>query len=450
MSPKFALAALTLVIALSSCLSTGPDQFISKNLSPEEKSEIIFQKGLALYNEKLMEKNDLKAIPEVRSYFEAALQADPANLKAQEYLAKTDSFKSLRFAGFVKTAKALKEKKNRTESEDYELVLATQRAQDLNALDGEIIKLKAETADLRKQVIQKRVAKLAELEKKLKAEKNATEIAKLVPQTTKLIGEIQQIDPANKDAGSVKKSLDEIVASTARKDIDEAKAKLAKKQYAEAEVAALRANKTMAGVSKEGNPEVNALMYDIYYAWAGDLYAAKKYESANSRVSQAIAVSRTNEALDLKTKIAKAAAAGAKPVAAGAKPAAQPVAGTGKPAATAAPAARDYDAEIDDMLQTVDSAIARGDLPGAWDLINANVLKVKQQANKDKLTAKKAVIEAKMKTLYADSVAAYNDEDYETARDGFRMIVKINPGYEQAQAYLDRANTKIRALAGDN
>ncbi len=102
------------------------------------------------------------------------------------------------------------------------------------------------------------------------------------------------------------------------------------------------------------------------------------------------------------------------------------------------------------MLQTVDSAIARGDLPGAWDLINANVLKVKQQANKDKLTAKKAVIEAKMKTLYADSVAAYNDEDYETARDGFRMIVKINPGYEQAQAYLDRANTKIRALAGDN
>ena len=29
-----------------------------------------------------------------------------------------------------------------------------------------------------------------------------------------------------------------------------------------------------------------------------------------------------------------------------------------------------------------------------------------------------------------------------------RVVVKVSPGYEQAQAYLDRANNKLRALGG--
>jgi hypothetical protein len=426
---SLSIAALVF-LALSACVSMEADGFIASHLTPQEKAELIFQKGLALYNDKLMEQNDLKAIPEVRDYFANALRADPLHAKAQEYLNKTDSFKEQRFQTYLKTAKRLKDKKGRTPGEDYELLVATQRALDLNPMDAEIYKIRLDTADVRKQVIQKRVDQLAALEKKLKTEKSQTEIAKIVPQTAKIITEIQLIDPGNRDAAAIKNSVNNIIAANAKKDLDDARAKLTAKKYSDAEAAALRAEKSMSGLSSEAKTEVASLKYQIYYKWAVDLYAAKKYESANTRVSQAIAVNRSSEALDLKAKIAKIGNAAAK-------------------SSAATDAKRDYDAEIDDILQTIDSAIDKGDLANAIDMVNVNIDRMNVQGNKDKLSAKKAAISDKVKSIYADAVAAYNDEDYEGARDGFRVVIKVNANYEQAQAYLEKANNKIRALEGN-
>jgi len=76
--------ALIVVGLIVSCTTFQTNSFIQKNLTQEEKAELIFQKGLTLYNTKLIEKNDLKAIPEVRSYFVAALRANPDHLRALE------------------------------------------------------------------------------------------------------------------------------------------------------------------------------------------------------------------------------------------------------------------------------------------------------------------------------------------------------------------------------
>jgi len=55
-----------------------------------------------------------------------------------------------------------------------------------------------------------------------------------------------------------------------------------------------------------------------------------------------------------------------------------------------------------------------------------------------------------LKPVYTAGIDAYNEEDYELAQDKFSQIVEIQATYEQAQAYLDRANSKLRALSGSN
>ncbi len=436
-------AAILVIVSLSSCVSSGPDAFMAKNLTPQEKSRILYEKGLALYEEKLLGKNDLAAIPEVRSYFEAAVLADPMNLKAQEYLSRTDAFKATRFNAYMKSANRLKEKKKRTDSENYELVLATRKAEELDSGNSELQKLKSDTADVRKQVIQKRVAGLDALEKKLKASKAQAEVAKLLPQTAKLIGEIQLVDPENKDAAGAKKSMDEVVYGLVRKDLDAAKAALGAGKYAAAETSLLRAEKTLRGVTRERNAELVELKYQVYFKWAQEFYGKKEYISADNRVNVALGASNTPEARDLKLRISKAVAA--KTAAAKGGAAAK---GQGKKTVPAVPS-RDYDAEIDGILESIDATIARDDLKGAADMIEFNSEMMKEQANKDKLSAKRGAVQERVKALYAESVAAYNEEDYETARDGFLAVLRVSPGYEQAQAYLDKANNKIRALEGN-
>jgi len=185
-------------------------------------------------------------------------------------------------------------------------------------------------------------------------------------------------------------------------------------------------------------PELSKAKYQLYFSWAESLYAEKKYQAAEVRINTALQVEKTQEATDLKNKIAK----GTGTVTITSKPT------TSSKTKTVVPQ-RDYDAELPDLLVIIDATIEKGNLVKAWDLVNANMVQLKIQSNKTKLASRKTVILDKVKELYEDSVAAFNSEDYETARDGFRTIVRIDPGYEQAQAYLDRANIKLRVLSGN-
>jgi len=73
---------------------------------------------------------------------------------------------------------------------------------------------------------------------------------------------------------------------------------------------------------------------------------------------------------------------------------------------------------------------------------------LKNQANKNNLSAKTDKVNAVLQTMYQEGISRYNEEDYAGAQTKFAMVVKTKADYEQAQAYLDRTNTKIRALSG--
>jgi hypothetical protein len=422
-------SGLLSALVFCGCASTQADFFIASHYSQEEKADLLVKKGLALYNERLVGQNDLKAVPEVRSYFVQALQIDPANKTAEAYLDKVDSFKAERFNTYLAYAQKLKDQKNRSDRENYELCLSVQRAIDLNNMSVDAIRLKFETGDIRKQVIQKRVAALAEYEKKLLAEKNQAVIEKTLPQTAKTINEISILDAGNKDAERSRRNIESYVDSRVRTDLDLAANLLAKGDFPNAKFAVERAERMLKEAGAEPRTDVSALAYKISFKWAQALFDLKKYESANTRVMEAIAVSRTPEAVDLKNRIAKNR-------------------GYRGTAAIAAPVAVDYDSDSDALMENIDARIGSGEYVAAWELCLDALSKFKQPANKQLVEKRKSAILDKVKGIYAQAVSDYNAENYEDARDGLTVVAKINPGYEQAQAYLDRTNNKLRALGG--
>ena len=417
---KHACLVILGAVLLTSCATSGPDKFLVQNISAQDKAEFLFRQGVAQYNERLLEQNDLKAIPNVRQFFENALLADPLHPLAQAYINKVDSFKATQFRKYMARAQKLQAKGKRTESEDYEMAYAVQRASDINSYDTNLIKLKFATSEPRKNIVAKRLANLSTLETKILSEKKALMLGKLVPQATRVLSEIQNVDPNNSQAAKSRKNIDSYISDLVKPDIATARAKLEQKKYGEAEAAILRADKTISGLDSETSNEIQSLKYQVYLRWGNELLLSQKFERADEKVAQAMSINRTAEAIDLKTKINKAASV------------------------------RDYDADTDDIIGNIDAQLSRGDISGAWTSITVNMTRLKKQANKDLLAEKKTEVLAQMKTVYADAVTAYNQEDYETARTKFRAVVRIDTGYEQAQAYLERTNNKLRALTGDD
>jgi tetratricopeptide (TPR) repeat protein len=340
--------------------------------------------------------------------------------RAQQYINDLDAFRENRFNSILKTAKTLEKKDKRSDAQDYELVYAVQQASYLKGMNKDLIAVKSSTKDVRNTVIQERVTQIGLLEPKIYAEKSPAVLVKLLREADSILSELEKIDPSNSVAQRSRKDIAAYITTLSQKDIDAAREKMMAKRYFDAEVLILKAEKSLTAMTKETPPEVVAIKYQIYYNWAASLLDQKIYQSANTKITQAIAVNRTSEAIALKTKINKAASV------------------------------RDYDAEIGDILDSVDSMLVRGDAAGAQGVIDSTLPKLKNQTNKDNLSAKTAEVNAQMENLYQEGITRYNEEDYEGAIFKFRIVVNINPDYEQAQAYIDRSNTKIRALSGKN
>lgn len=416
---KILIAGFTgLLVVLSSCTSMRANMYLIKQLTPQDKAEYLFNEGVDLYNSELLDRNNLKAIPKIRQYFTDTLKLDPEHPKAQLYITKIDSFKKNQFDVYIARAKALQDKDKRTDSQNYAMVLAIKKAGDIKSIDTDLIKLKTTTISDRNAVITAREEQVGATQARILAEKNPQTLTKLLNDISKPMTELLAVDPGNPVATKSQKDLDAYVASLSQKDIDTAKTKLSAKKYGEAETAVLKAERNLTALTGEPNPQVQTLKYQIYYAWGSDLLAAKKYQSASDKASLAIAVNRTQEAVDLKSKITKAASE------------------------------RDYDADIDDILASVDSRLDRGDPAGAMNVIQSTMPKLKVQANKNSLSSREDQVIAQMKQLYDAGIAQYNEEDYVGAKQKFNVVVKIDSNYEQAQGYLDRANTKLRALNG--
>jgi len=252
------------------------------------------------------------------------------------------------------------------------------------------------------------------------AEKTRAGVEAIIPQTARLISEITQIDSTNRDAEVIRKAVDAFVDDRIGADVDAAKAAMAKKDWAGSEAAVSRAERILAGVGRNLAPSIQSLRRKTYLEWAKALFAQGKYELADVKVSAALAIASGPVALDLKTRIFKARKA------------------------------RTIDSDLSDALEAIDSKIDAGDFRGAWTLIGVALAQAKARDSRDQLAARKAAVLDKLGGVYERAVAAYNEEAYEDARDGLRTVIAIVPGYQQAAAYIEKTNTKLRALGGED
>lgn len=131
----------------------------------------------------------------------------------------------------------------------------------------------------------------------------------------------------------------------------------------------------------------------------------------------------------------------------GAKPATTP-AKTRTTTRLAPVAEYDHDADIQIILSSIDAQIKARKPAGALAVIQEKKPVLKNAENLKLIAAKEEEVRALVKTIYAEGIKQYNAEDYEGAKRNFTLVVQYSANYEQAQAYLDKTNTKIRALAG--
>jgi hypothetical protein len=416
---------LALIVAggcalVSSCVTSRIDTFLVNELSPKEKAAILFDRCVKTYNEDVIGKGDVSSVNRLRADFNEVLDLDPLNTDAEKYIADLDSWADRRFALYLKNASALAASAKRTDAQNYDMILAIENAARLKSGNKDVTKLQTSTKDVRANVIQTRVNQLKDLQLKIKTENDQQKLVKLIRSSDALLDQINAIDPNNGETKTMRKETDARVKELVEKDLKIAREKLEAKKYADAETALLRADKSVAAITNEKNAEVQDLKYKLYYSWGSSLYSAKKLQSAGEKANLALKANETREAALLKAKIDKAATT------------------------------RDYDADIDDILSSVDSLLAKGDPASALATIKSNLPNLKMPANKASLSAKQDLVFAQRDRIYKDAIALYNDEDYEGARQKFQIVTAIDASYEQAQSYLDKANTKIKALSGTN
>ncbi|HNQ96555.1 MAG TPA: hypothetical protein PKH81_00495 [Treponemataceae bacterium] len=416
------LSFLFLSALLLGACATGPDLFIAKQIPVADKADMLFRNGKIQYEEQLVKNDDLTAIPRVRKYFENTLEIDPIHPEAEAWIVKVDRFSKKSFDDNIAKAKRLRDKGKRSSAEDFAMVLAVKKAGDIKTFDKDLLFLRKDTSSVRKEQIQTRLDKLTALQTDALATTNTRTLARIGSRSLPIYEQLEAIDPGNGDAKKAMIAINTHITSLAQTDIDAAKKYLEGRHYGDAEGAILRAEKALAGTAAASSEEITTIKYQIYYRWASALYLLNKWNLSNDKVNRALAIKRTNEAVALKAKLNK---------------------GT-------AETPRDYDSEAADIIADIDAMIARGQLSQALSRIETSVPLMKKKENQDAISSRKAAVMEAVKKTYNEGIASYNEEDYEMARDRFTQVVRIQGDYEQAQAYLDRTNGKLKALSGSN
>ena len=420
MKSSFLLTAAicSAVCLFASCATTQGDSILMAKLSPQKKAQILYEEGVARYNDEILEKNQLESLKEIHGYFEAAMELDPLNSQAEDFLNGIDAFAKRKYRAYVANATSLAKKTNRTASQDYDLLISIKKASDIDSSGKELPALRQKAEGAKTKYTEGKLAQLKGVEPKILAETSLQKMLKNLKTADKLIDSVLSVDPSNGDAKTSQRNIDKHVKELVNKDLELAKTRFSQKRYGDAEIALLRAERSLSSVSAGPSDDLRSLKYQVYYAWGTSLYNQKRYQSAEDKINSALRAHRTPEAAALKTKITKDATA------------------------------HDYDAEIDDIIASIDSRISRGDPLGAIQIINKTLEQVKNPQSVSRLNAKKKEALEVRNQIYQDGIALYNEEDYDGAKQKFRTVVAIDPGYEQAKSYLDRTITKIKALSG--
>jgi tetratricopeptide (TPR) repeat protein len=401
---------------LGGCASLSDSRFFVKAVDDRRKAELLTEKGAALYESELVKAENFDRIEEIRRYFETALRYDPENRSAARYAESLDTFVQTRMDKKIALAQSLMKKIKRSEEESFQLCVAVAEVSRLDPRNADVVKLKEESGP----VCAALVASYAEKGKTYKSSANGgvsvekTEQAYL--QALDIYRKVLLIDPENGQARSEKKALQDDLSPFFHRDRKNVEQKIAKGQFEQAnkDLAALRSLDRK--LDNKYEKEVKGLSYSLYYQWSKRSLAQKKYQTAGDLIEKALAVYKTSEAAELKREI------------------------------LARKRTLEEGADFEAFLEYVDSLIDQNRLGDAHRSVENLLVKTADQGRTRQLEQRRARIKSLLPDLYKEGVDAYKEESFQKAVQTLSVVVDVDPDFEQAASYLEKARSKQRLL----
>jgi tetratricopeptide (TPR) repeat protein len=406
---------LLLPLVVIGCQSVG-DTFLVQKVADDDKARVITQAGIDEYNLYLVHREAFDQIPRIREYFTTALQFDPTNAQAQQYITLIDNFKASKLKANVTNATKLLAKTKRTDDDTYALRVSLVTAARIDPSNQNVQKMLSDTAPdgakLVDSFMTKSKASVASIDNKTSDVNKEKAYVDALTNANKALA----IDPNNGGVQGQVKLIHDALTILVTKRVTAITKLVAAGSFVDARTQVNALADLNRRAANSFDSDVATASYGLSFAWAKSLYAQKDYANADTRVDAALAVSRTDEALTLKRQI------------------------------SAQKAKVDTTVNFDAALKDIDRLIAAGDLATAATRISATSRVTTDQAKLGQLDDRQQAILAKLPDLYAAGVQAYKDEDFPTAITDLQIVVGVQVDYEQAGDYLDKAKSKQKLL----
>ncbi len=405
-----ALASFTALLLLS-CLS-APDKFLLDSLDAETRSGALTDAGIEQYNLHLVQRSDYDSIASVRAFFTNALALDPSNERAQQYLAMVDKYRGSKLAANVENADKLLAKEKRTPEENLRLVLSVEAATRLDPSSEDARRLAKATAGIRAGTIQSLLAAEQATLAKITADTSEDGRDRLMIEAWRSINQAFTIDPKSAAVQKEQARMKAEVAAIGTRRLGAARKLIAAGKF----TATRTAIATMTDLNGRSGgllaANVRTATYELNYQWAKWLYDQKEYVTAAVRIDAALAARREAPAAALKKQI------------------------------TDARMKAEVGETFEAGLAQADRLIGQGELAAAWRRLDALAASTDDKTKIGSLDTRRQKVRGALKGLYDEGVAHYRDESFEEAIDALETVVQIDPGYEQAADYLEKARDK--------
>jgi len=417
------IAILLPLAFVCSCASLSNDRFLNSKVDAERKAEAVVDQGAAAYEAELEGAGDYAKVPEIRRYFEVALSYDPANEKAADYLDRIDDYSKAFVQKKLAIANRLLAKNPREEADDYAILVALQSARKVDSSNERVNKLLREQGPTRDRLAASYIGRseaAAERATSPQAGKGVPQPKAPRPAESEAAYaeayvyayKAVAIDPANLKASRAKSSALSGLAKSFDARAAQVSGLISKSKFEEAQASLAKLTAFNGQVVGAFSTRCRELGYKLYLAWAKEREAKKDLIGARDKADAALARQRGDEALALRKRV------------------------------VAALSTLQDEAAFDAMLAEVDDLLAKGALVTAQRHLVALDKAAKEPARKAQVADRSAKLRAGLKPLYDRAVEAYRAESFKQAIEGLKVVVAVDPDYEQAADYLEKARQK--------
>jgi hypothetical protein len=390
---------------LYSCVSN--DSSVLDSLNSKEKSDILTEKGIALYKEKIEKNNDYSSETkdEVKKYFTMALSYNKNNKTAMDYINKIDSLAKSGFDKMYNIALTFMDVKKKSESDEFNMCLYLDKALAIDPSNEKGLKLKKAIRSTYDKLVKLYSTRGTDIKNKISKARTEGEKEKLYIAGNDNYYMATVIDSTNPVFKTELSYYENQIREIVKAAIASLNNKIKIKQFDAVANSLYSLDQKNSRIYHEFAREILDLKFQLYHDWAIDLYGKKNQKLALYKIDAALSIKNDNYLSDLRKKISDSSNSDS----------------------------------IDSVLVDIDALITSGDLYTAKVKIDYYEKSVKDAAQKKELDKRSQSVFDKIPDLYQAAIDEYNNENFKEAIKKFDAINKLSPNYLDTNSYLEKA-----------